>query len=87
MKFTLKPYNRNIPDADLINDVIAVSKKTGRNTVTIAEYEQYGKYHPHTLQRRYGSWFKVLENAGLEKSRSDLNIPEKGNRGQGSHLD
>lgn len=77
MKFTLKSYNRNVPDEDLINDVIAVSKKTGRNTVTIAEYEQHGKYHPSTLQRRYGSWFKVLENAGLEKSRSDFNIPEE----------
>jgi hypothetical protein len=54
--------------------VVTVSKKTGRNTVTIAEY---GKYHPSTLKRRYGSWFKVLENAGLEKSRSDLNIQEK----------
>jgi len=77
MKFTLKSYNRNVPDEDLINDVIAVSKKTGRNTVTIAEYEQHGEYHPSTLQRRYGSWFKVLENAGLEKSRSDFNIPEE----------
>lgn len=77
MKFTLKPFNRNVPDEELINDVIAVSKKTGRNTVTIAEYEQHGKYHPSTLQRRFGSWFKVLENAGLEKSRSYLNIPEK----------
>ena len=77
MKFILKSYNRNVPDEYLINDVVAVSKKTGRNTVTIAEYEKYGKYHPSTLKRRYGSWFKVLENAGLEKSRSDLNIQEK----------
>jgi len=77
MKFTLKSYNRNIPDNELISDVIAVSNKTGRNTVTIAEYEQHGNYHPSTLQRRFGSWFKVLKNAGLEKSRSELNIPEE----------
>jgi len=77
MKFTLKSYNRNVPDEELLNDVIAVSKMTGRNTVTIAEYEQHGKYHPSTLQRRFHSWFKVLEKAGLEKSRSDINIPEK----------
>ncbi len=77
MKFTIKSYNRNITDEDLIDDVVGVSTKTGRNTVTIAEYEQHGKYHPSTLQRRYGSWFKVLIIAGLEKSRSELNIPEK----------
>lgn len=76
MKFKLKSYNRNTPDEDLINDVIVVSKKTGRSTVTIAEYEEHGKYHPSTLQRRFGSWFTVLKNAGLEKSRSELNIPE-----------
>jgi len=76
MKFTLNSYSRNVPDEELLNDVIAVSGKTGRGTVTIAEYEKYGKYHPSTLQRRFHSWFKMLENAGLEKSRSDLNIPE-----------
>jgi hypothetical protein len=77
MKFTLQTYNRNVSDDDLIRDLIDVSIKTGRNTVTISEYEQFGKYHPSTLQRRFGSWFKVLKKAGLEKSRSDLNIPEE----------
>ena len=77
MKFKLKHYNRNTPDDDLINDLIDVSNKTGRGTVTIAEYEAHGSYHPSTLQRRFGSWFTVLEKAGLEKSRSRLNIPEK----------
>lgn len=77
MKFILEPYNRNIPSENLINDIANVAKKLGRNTVTIAEYEQNGKYHPSTLQRRFGSWFKVLEYAGLEKSRSELNISEE----------
>jgi hypothetical protein len=77
MKFKLKQYNRNTPDDDLINDLIGVSKKIGRSTVTIAEYEEHGSYHPSTLKRRFGSWFAVLEKAGLEKSRSELNIPEK----------
>src|SRR3990170_916989 len=64
MKFTLKSYNRNVPDEDLINDVIAVSKKTGRNTVTIAEYEQvkkpFSKYSAGTYDKRFGSWLKAL---------------------------
>ena len=77
MKFTLKPYNRNISDEELLSDVLAVSKSMGQNTITIAEYEQYGKYHPATLQRRFRSWFRVLEKAGLEKSRSEINISEK----------
>ena len=43
----------------------------------MSEYEQYGKFHPSTLQRRFGSWFKVLENANLKDSRSRLNIPNE----------
>lgn len=77
MKFTLKPYNRNDPDEELLNDLIAVSKKTGRNTVSLDEYVQHGKYHPDTLKRRFRcSWFEILEKVGLEKSRSDIDIPE-----------
>ncbi|CAC9563740.1 hypothetical protein [uncultured Gammaproteobacteria bacterium] len=37
MKFKLEQYNRNTPDEEPINDVIVVSKKTGRHTVTMAE--------------------------------------------------
>jgi hypothetical protein len=76
MKFKLERYHRNTPDEELINDVIVVSKNTGRHTVTIAEYEEHGKYHPSTLQRRFGSWFTVLKKAGLKKSRTEFNIPE-----------
>ncbi|WP_221929064.1 homing endonuclease associated repeat-containing protein [Solitalea koreensis] len=37
-----------------------------------SEYEEHGKFHPSTLQRKFGSWFKVLELAQLEASRSKL---------------
>lgn len=77
MKFELEPYNRNVPDEYLIKDMKDVSKKTRRNTVTMAEYERYGRSHPTTLTRRFRSWFNVLENAGLQASRSKFNIPDK----------
>ncbi len=78
MKFTLKPNTRNVPDEELLNDLIAVSKKTGRNTVTKGEYVQHGKYHPDTLKRRFRcSWCEILEKVGLEKSASGVYIPEK----------
>jgi hypothetical protein len=77
MKFELDPHHRNVPDEDLIQDVKEVAKRTGRDTATICEYEKLGKYHPATLQRRFRSWFTVLQKAGLQKSRSQLNILEK----------
>ena len=76
MKFELEPYYRNVPDEDLIQDVKEVAKKTGRDTVTMREYDTLGKYHSSTLQNRFRSWFKVLEKADLQESRSKFNIPD-----------
>ena len=77
MEFKLETYHRNTPDEELIADIQDVALKLKKNTVTISEYEEYGKFHPSTLKRKFGSWFKVLELAQLEASRSKLNIPEK----------
>lgn len=77
LPFVLDEYKRNTPDEELINDVKNVAKKINRTSVTIAEYEQYGNFHPCTLQRRFGSWFKIMEICGLEPTRSKLNISEE----------
>jgi len=73
MKFQLETHHRNTPDEDLIDDLIRVAKELGKNKVTIDEYNERGKFHNTTLTRRFGSWFKVLGKAGLEKTRN-LNI-------------
>ncbi|SHG56422.1 HNH endonuclease [Fibrobacter sp. UWH9] len=75
--FVLSDYKRNTPDEDLIADVKKVAIQLEKNTVTIAEYELYGTFHPSTLQRRFGSWFKVMEVCNLDASRSCLNISEE----------
>ncbi len=77
MKFEIELQHRNVPDEELIEDLQKVAQRTGRNTVTRAEYARLGKYHPNTLIRRFGSWFKVLEMAGLEDSRSRFNINDE----------
>lgn len=74
MKFELKEYHRNISKDDLIMDLQHVAKKLNKNTVTIDDYETYGRFHPTTLIRRLGSWFEILNIAGLEPSRSSINI-------------
>ena len=76
MKFELTPHNRNISDDQLIVDVKRVAVQLGKNSITIDEYNECGNFHATTLTRRFRSWFKVLEIAGLEKSRSSLNISE-----------
>jgi hypothetical protein len=73
MKFELEPHYRNTPDDDLIADVRRVAIKMGGATVTIDQYNENGRYHATTLTRRFKSWFKVLELAGLPMTRN-LNI-------------
>jgi len=73
MKFQLESHNRNIPDQELIDDLIRVAKALGKDKVTIDEYNDKGNFHNTTLTRRFGSWFKTLEKAGLKKTRN-LNI-------------
>ncbi len=77
MKFELKPYNRNTPDEKLVSDVKRVASELNKDSITIDEYNERGSFHATTLTRRFGSWFKVLDLAGLQKSRSPLNISEE----------
>jgi hypothetical protein len=49
----------------------------GRDTVTISEYTEHGRAHATTIQRRFRSWFKALEAAGLQPSRSKIGITDE----------
>jgi hypothetical protein len=77
MEFVLEEYHRNTPDVNLIEDIKIVSRKLQKNTLTIIEYNEHGKFSSSTLQRRFGSWFNVLKLAGLEPSRSEINISDE----------
>lgn len=68
MHFELNEYHRNISNEDLIADVKNVAKKINKNSLTRAEYSTHGKYHSSTLERRFGSWLKVLELCDFETS-------------------
>lgn len=73
MKFELEPYNRGVPSKDILDDVRFVAARLQRDTLTIDEYRKYGRYSPDLARRRFGTWFKVLAEAGLNKSRN-LNV-------------
>lgn len=74
MKFELEESLRGAPDEELLEDMRRSAKALGRETITIAEYEERGKAHPSTIQRRFGSWPKALKLAGLQPSRSKIGI-------------
>ena len=74
MKFELEESLRGAPDEELLEDMQRSAKKLGRDTITMAEYQEIGKVHPSTFQRRFGSWVRALELAGLRPSRSKIGI-------------
>jgi hypothetical protein len=74
MDFRLEDTLRGSSDEDALADLRRCADQLGRDTLTMAEYEQYGKAHPSMFQRRFGSWPKALEAAGLKPSRSRIGI-------------
>lgn len=70
MKYELDELHRNTPDEELLNDLRRVAKELNDDHVTIEAYQKHGRYHPCTLQRRFKSWFKALELAGLPHTRN-----------------
>lgn len=58
---------------ELLKDLKEVSIKLNKNSLTRDEYIKIGKYSTDSFRRHFGSWFKALEKAGLEKTHN-LNI-------------
>jgi hypothetical protein len=63
--------NRNILDAELIADIKRVASALKKNYLGLDEYDKHGKFSDNTFYRRFGSWFKATEKAGL-KARGNL---------------
>lgn len=70
MRFELQDCHRNIADSELIADLQRIAGELGKSSITIDEYNERGKYHNTTLSRRFGGWFKALEEAGLSRTRN-----------------
>ena len=70
MKFELEPFNRNTSDQVLIGELKRVADLIGKPSVTIDEFNRHGRFHSTTLSRRFGTWLKALEAAGLSKTRN-----------------
>ena len=77
MNFILSEYHRDVDSQELLSDLRLVAKNLGKSRVTMAEYQSNGRFHPSTFIRRFGSWLKVLDIAGLEQTRTEMNISEE----------
>lgn len=58
---------------ELLKDLKRVAIELNKKSLTRDEYTKIGKYSTDSFRRHFGSWFKALEKAGLEKTHN-LNI-------------
>jgi len=70
MKFELEPYNHGLGDDELLDDLRSVAQQLAKDYVTRDEYDKLGRLCSTTLQKRFGSWCKANELAGLKRIRN-----------------
>jgi hypothetical protein len=63
-EFVLKPDNRNVSEASLIEDIQGVAARLGR-TPTMREYSANGRYSASIIRRACGTWNVALGKAGF----------------------
>ena len=76
MKYELKDFHRNTLDEELLDDLKRVADKLGKNNLTAREYDKTGKYTSGTIGKRFITWNKALQKAGLEVKESH-NVSDK----------
>ena len=68
---------RDVTNEELLRDVAETARSLSRDTLTKEEYDQRGTFSTNTCQRRFGSWSKALDLAGLQQSRSRIGITDE----------
>ena len=56
---------KRMSDSEVLAEVSAVARKLNKNSVTVTEFNANSRIGVDTLRRRFGSWKKALELAGL----------------------
>jgi len=61
-----KQIGRNFSDIEIIDELKRISKHIGKTELSKAEFDDNSEISSYTIYRRFGSWSKGLELAGLE---------------------
>lgn len=66
MDFKLEENLRGATDEEILDDLRQCARSLGKESITYAEYQRFGKGSSGTIVRRFGSWNCALEKAGLK---------------------
>ena len=69
-KFELKPFHKNVPDEELLEDLLSVASIIGKRSVSGSEYNTHGKFSLSTIEKRFGGLNKALDKVGLIKENT-----------------
>lgn len=75
IQFKLTPNHIDVSDKQLLDDLKAICKKFGVQTITMRDYDKFGKFHSGTISKRFGGWNNAIEKANL-KIKKRFNIPK-----------
>ncbi len=70
MKLNLTLPHRNITEQQLIQDLKDAAKALGKETLSVNEYREYGKFNPSTITSRLGSWSHAITKAGIANNHT-----------------
>jgi hypothetical protein len=65
-EFRVQLRQRNISEADLVEDLKRVAPEQSKNTVTASEYASKGQFGVNTFLRKFKQWNLALQAAGLD---------------------
>ena len=77
MRYELDLLHRNTPDPEFLDDLKRVADEIGVNTVSMSQYNERGRFAASSLWRRFGSWPKSLERAGLVVTSRNIKYTEQ----------
>lgn len=59
---------KQMTNADLLSELCRVAQEIGTKTLTIEQFDKHASISAETVRRRFGSWWKALDEAGLQIS-------------------
>jgi hypothetical protein len=67
INFTLSFPNRYISEKEILDDIIDIESNI-KKSITAEDYKKFGKYGLTTVRRKFVTWNKAKERAGLDKN-------------------
>lgn len=74
-KFIRSP-NTPVSEEEILVDLKRLAKELNKETISQKEYREHGSYDDRTVSRKFGTWNKALQAAGLELS-NESNISDE----------